>query len=172
MAMAHRIVSLAGLEEVVRTRAGRQGVAVDVVDSVRNAPRMLSVLMALEVDYEWVVYENNIHRLRAVATLCRVLEALDIFVFPRLRLEPTNARGISNLRYRANRIRKMAVKAGGSLRAPAITLGNHLRNFTTQLRSEARTLEWVEARLPRLRQHVQNVAALPADFTAPPDPDM
>lgn len=172
MAMAHRIVSLAGLEEVVRTRAGRQGVAVDVVDSVRNAPRMLSVLMALEVDYEWVVYENNIHRLCAVATLCRVLEALDIFVFPRLRLEPTNARGISNLRYRANRIRKMAVKAGGSLRAPAITLGNHLRNFTTQLRSEARTAEWVEARLPRLRQHVQNVAALPADFTAPPDPDM
>uniref|UniRef100_A0A0E0INU4 Serine-threonine/tyrosine-protein kinase catalytic domain-containing protein n=1 Tax=Oryza nivara TaxID=4536 RepID=A0A0E0INU4_ORYNI len=109
--------------------------------------------MALEVDYEWVVYENNIHRLRAVATLCRVLEALDIFVFPRLRLEPTNARGISNLRYRANRIRKMVVKAGGSLRAPAITLGNHLRNFTTQLRSEARTAQWVEARLPRLRQH-------------------
>uniref|UniRef100_A0A0E0EH21 non-specific serine/threonine protein kinase n=1 Tax=Oryza meridionalis TaxID=40149 RepID=A0A0E0EH21_9ORYZ len=131
MAMALRIVSLTGLEEVVRTRAGRQGVDVDVVDSVRNAPRMLSVLKALEVDYEWEADDDDdIHRLRALC--CDALPgaggARDIVVFPRLCLEPTNARGIANLPLPRRQPHPQDGRQGGRL-SPCS--GDHARSATT-----------------------------------------
>uniref|UniRef100_J3MZ39 LYK3/RLK10-like LysM domain-containing protein n=1 Tax=Oryza brachyantha TaxID=4533 RepID=J3MZ39_ORYBR len=55
----------------------------------------------------------------------------------------------------------MAHMAGGSLRAPAMKLGNQLRKLSVLLRREHRTVQWVAVKLHRALLHVDHVAGSP-----------
>ncbi|KAF0914393.1 hypothetical protein E2562_028485 [Oryza meyeriana var. granulata] len=98
--------------------------------------------------------------------MCRLLEAIEQLVLPRLLIEYSDSTAVENLINRADGIHRMAQQAGGSIRAPATKLYNHLRHLGTLLRVPPADLNHgvIAAVLQNLPHELERVAASAANF--------